>query len=147
MVRQISTKIKKVAMELDRSLEKGHTANVMKFFSKDCEVEFFGTKMKGHREAGKWINWIFNHFEKLKFKPITIMVDKDKFFEEFELRAKTHDGREVHSKMAEVLTFKDYKVKKLNLYFDMMEFMHSGGSLVRKMVIRILAKKATEGLK
>ncbi|UCG95452.1 MAG: nuclear transport factor 2 family protein [archaeon] len=147
MAKQSGAKIRKVAMELDEALEKGDADKVLKFFDKGCEIEFLGNRLKGKEEAGKWVKWLSGNFSRIKFKPITIMVEGDKFFEEFEMKAKFHDGREVSSRLAEVLVFRDYKVKKLRLYFDMMDFMQSGGTVIRKMLIKKLVSKAMKGLK
>ena len=80
--------------------------------------------------------------------PVTIMVDGNTFFEEFIVRTKTGEGKEIEVKQAEVLVYDDdYKVKSLRLYFDRLELADAYVSNpAEKIMIGMLNKAMLKGL-
>ena len=140
--------IRKLAAELDNAIESRNAEAVISSFSEDCEIEFLGIKLTGKEGVRKWLHWVYGHLAQIKFEPVTIMVDRNTFFEEFVLKGKLHDGSEVRSRQAEVLVYKNHRVKSLRLYFDRLDF---AGSVTRgfisKAVVRHMVRKSLGGLK
>lgn len=146
MAKQTPQKLMKVAAELDRAMEKGDIEEVLGFFADDCEIEMIGMNMKGRKEARKWVTWLFGNLSKIKFEPLNIMAKGDTFFEEFTLKAKLRDGREVRSRMAEVLDFENYRVKSLRIYFNIMDFAQSGKNFLRKAFVHKIITRTLKGI-
>ena len=146
--RPLPDEIRKLAAELDIAVENRNIETVVSSFSEDCEIEFLGVKLTGKEGARKWLHWVYGHLAQIKFEPVTIMVDRNTFFEEFVLKGKLHDGSEVRSRQAEVLVYKNRRVKSLRLYFDRLDF---AGSVTRgfisRAVVRKLVRKSLGGLK
>jgi ketosteroid isomerase-like protein len=144
---QLAHEIRKVAMHLDKSIENKDVESILSCFADDCEIELLGIKLKGKKEARKWINWLYTHLADVKFIPVTILVERDMFFEEFIAMAKLHNGIEIQSKQAEVLMYENYKVKSLRLYFDRLDFADSvAKGFISKRLVRLLIKKSLKGL-
>jgi hypothetical protein len=79
--------------------------------------------------------------------PITIMVDGDVFFEEFIVKAKVKDGKELKVKQAEVLVWYEDKIKSLRLYFDRLELADAFiSNLLERMMVNQLVKESFKGL-
>ena len=144
---QLPDRIRKVAQDLDHSIETGNIESILSFFSDDCEIELLGINKTGKAGARKWLEWLYSHAAEIKFSPVTIMVEGNTFFEEFTVKAKLHNGLEVQSKQAEVLLFENYKVKSLRLYFDRLEFAESFVSgIISKAIVRRLIRMSLKGL-
>jgi ketosteroid isomerase-like protein len=142
-----SEEIRKVARAFDQALESKNEQAVMDMFADDCEIELLGVKLLGKEGARKWFNWLYKHVAKLKLLPVTIMVEGNTFFEEFTVEATFHDGEEARSNQAEVLVFKNLKIKSLRLYFDRLDFSSSvAKDVISKTIVRQLIKKSLEGL-
>lgn len=142
-----SKEIRKVAMAFDKALESKNLNAILERFSDDCEIELLGIKLSGKEGARKWLNWLFVHLANIKFLPITIMVDGNTFFEEFKVLARFHDGEEVQSKQAVVLTFDNLKIRSLRMYFDRLEFSSSvAKDVISKTIVREIVKTSIEGL-
>jgi ketosteroid isomerase-like protein len=142
-----SEEIRRVAMALDKALESKDPQAIMEKFADDCEVELLSVKLLGKEGAKKWFNWVYRHVAEIKLLPVTIMVEGNTFFEEFVVEAKFHDGKEAHSKQAEVLVFENSKIKSLRMYFDRLDFSSSvAKDVISKTIVRELIKKSLEGL-
>jgi len=135
---QSADEIRKVAKILDDAVENEDKELVLSCFSEDGEIEVFGLKFKGHENIRKTIDWMYQRFGQIRFRPIIIMVDGSVFFEEFILSVKPEDA-EFEIKAAEVLVYEDYKIKSLRLYFDRLEIarMLSKGFFERPLINRI----------
>ncbi len=94
----------------------------MSYFSDNCEIELPGIRLSGKEGLRKAVAWMYQYLKEIVLVPITIMVDGNTFFEEFIVRAKIKEGKEIQVKQTEVLVYDDaYKVKNLRLYFDRLE--------------------------
>ena len=142
-----SEEIRRVALALDDALESRNLQAVTDKFANDCEIELLGVKLFGKEGVRKWVNWMYEHVVELKFLPVTIMVEGNKFLEEFVVEAKFHDGEEAHSNQAVVLEFETLKIKSLRIYFDRLDFSGSvAKDVVSKTIVKELIKKSLEGL-
>ena len=129
------------------AIEKWDIEAVLSKFSADCEIELLGLKLDGRDGVKKWIEWQFKHVSKIDFIPITKMVSGDTFFEEYIVKAKLHDGKEIQSKQAVVLQFKNKLITSLRLYFDRLEFADAvAKDIISKTIVKELVKKSVEGL-
>jgi ketosteroid isomerase-like protein len=145
--KQSAEKIRQVAMDFDNAIENGNFEQALSAFAHDCEIELLGVKLTGLEGARRWMNWLFEKVASIRFQPITIMVDGDTFFEEFVATAKLDDGREIHSKQAEVLIYEDYKLKSLRLYFDRLDFSDAvARDFISKAIVKQLIKMSLKGL-
>ena len=91
---------------------------------------------------------MYRYLKEITLIPITIMVDRATFFEEFSVKAKVRGGKEIQVKQTEVLVYDNkYKVKNLRLYFDRLELAAAYVSNpVEKIMIRQLSKASLKGL-
>ncbi|MGW8289073.1 MAG: nuclear transport factor 2 family protein, partial [Candidatus Bathyarchaeia archaeon] len=117
-----SEEIRRAAMTLDKALESRDLQLVTEKFTDDCEIELLSIKLLGKEGVRKWVNWMYKHVAEIKFLPVTIMVEGNKFFEEFIVEAKFHDGEKARSNQTVVLEFEELKVKSLRMYFDRLDF-------------------------
>ena len=144
---QSADEIREIAMKLDNALARRNIDVVLDMFTNDCEIELLGIRLIGKDGAARWINWLYKHLSQVEFVPVTIMVDGNTFFEEFEVRAKLRSGMAVQSKQTEVLVFENSRVKSLRLYFDRLDFANSiANDPISKLVIRQLLKASLKGL-
>ncbi len=142
-----SSEIRGVAMALDNALEAKDLQGVTEKFTDDCEIELLGIKLLGKEGVRKWVNWMYTHVTEMKFLPVTIMVEGKKFFEEFVVEAKFHDGEEARSNQTVVLEFENLKIKSLRMYFDRLDFSGAvAKDVISKTIVRELVKKSLEGL-
>jgi len=76
------------------------------------------------------------------------MIEGNTFFEEFIVKAKVQEGKEIQVKQREVLVYdEEYKVKSLRLYFDRLELVAAHTSNpIEKMMIDRLSKASLKGL-
>ena len=141
-------KIRKFAKAFDDAIESRKTEEVISHFSDTCEIELLGVKLTGKEGLRKAIRWIFRYLKEITLSPITIMIEGNTFFEEFFVRTKTKEGKEIQVKQAEVLVYDDeYKVKSLRLYFDRLELATAYTSNpIEKMMIDRLSKASLKGL-
>ena len=116
-ITQRSERVRKVAKELDNYIEKKDIENVLSCFEDKCEIELFGISLNGKSQLKKALNWLYELMEKVKFIPITIMIEDNIFFEEFVLSGKKKN-KSFNIKAAEVLIYNKYKLKNLRLYLD-----------------------------
>ncbi len=137
---QSPDEIRKIAMDLDNAIASQNIELLLSTFCDDCEIKLLGIKLAGKEGARKWLDWMYEHLAKVELSPVMVMVDGNTLFEEFILKATLHNGIEIESKQAEVLTFENDKIKSLRLYFDRMDFADSvvkgflGKALVNQMV-------------
>ena len=142
-----SVEIREVAMAFDEALERKDPQAIMAKFADDCEIELLGVKLLGKEGAKKWLDWIYKHVAKIKFLPVTIMVEGNTFFEEFIVEATFHDGEEARSKQVVVLVFEDLKIKSLRMYFDRLDFSGAvAKDVISKTIVSEVVKKSVEGL-
>ena len=144
---QSSIRIRKAAKALDDAVEKHDTEFVLSCFLDDCEIEIFGIVLKGKDHLKKALNWLYELVGEIKFEPIVIMIDGDVFFEEFILKG-DKGGKKLEVKAAEVLIYKNYKVKTLRLYLDRLQvadIILEG--FFEKFVVNMINKKSLKGLK
>jgi len=141
-------KIRKLAKALDDAIENRKTEEVMSYFAETCEIELLGVKLTGKEGLRKAIRWIFRYLKEITLSPITIMIEGNTFFEEFFVRTKIKEDKEIQAKQAEVLVYDDeYKVKSLRLYFDRLELAAAYTSNpIEKMMIDRLSKASLKGL-
>jgi ketosteroid isomerase-like protein len=137
----------KTALNLDKAIENQNFEAVLSKFSVDCEIELLGIKLTGRDGVKKWMEWQFKHIAKVEFFPIIKMVSGNTFFEEYIAKASLHDGKEIRSKQAVVLQFKNNLIKSLRLYFDRMDFADAvAKDVISKTIVKELVKKSIEGL-
>lgn len=141
-------KIRKLAKALDDAIENRKTKEVMSYFAETCEIELLGVKLTGKEGLRKAIRWIFRYLKEITLSPITIMIEGNTFFEEFFVRTKIKEDKEIQVKQAEVLVYDDeYKVKSLHLYFDRLELAAAYTSNpIEKMMVDRLSKASLKGL-
>ena len=144
---QDKDRIIKLAAELDKDLEKQDVDKLISYFSEDCEIEILGLKLKGIIDLKKWLNWFFNLFDTIIFEPIVIMVEKNIFFEEFIIHVTYNQDKKLSVKIAEVLEYKNYKIKSLRLYLDRLDFADilTSGFLSKK-IVKLIKKRSFKGL-
>ena len=144
---QNEKEIRKYAKALDDAIEGGNIEEVMSYFCDDCEVELLGVKLNGREGLRKAFDWIYKYLKEMVLVPITIMVDGNVFFEEFVVKAKVKEGKELQVKQSEVLVYDDYKVKSLRLYFDRLELADAFTSnVLEQMMVKLLVKASLKGL-
>ena len=118
-----SKKIQDAAKKLDNAMEQKDTESAISCFSDDCEIDLLSVHLKGKQGVRKWLAWLYEDLLNIKFEPITIMTDRNTFFEEYIIHSTLMDGKQVQSKQAEVLIYDaTYKVKSLRVYFDRLDF-------------------------
>jgi hypothetical protein len=146
--RNKSENIKKIAMDFDKTIEKKHTDKIPFFFTKDCEIELLGLTLIGENGIKKWVDWLYKYIDKIRFEPITIMVNENIFFEEFIVNATLKNGGKIKSKQSEVLVYEDYKIKSLRLYFDRLELSKSlFQNPITNYILNKIISKSMQGLK
>ena len=141
-------KIRNLAKALDDAIEKQDMEEILSYFSDNCEIELPGVTLSGKEGLRKAIRWMYRYLKEITLIPITIMVDGNTFFEEFIVRAKIKEGKEIEVKQTEVLVYDDeYKVKNIRLYFDRLELAAAYTSNpVEKIMINQLSKASLKGL-
>ena len=141
-------KIRELAKALDDAIENRNTEDVISHFSETCDIELLGIKLTGIKGLEKAIGWMFRYLKEITLVPITIMIEGNTFFEEFFIRTKNKEGKEIQIKQAEVLVYDDeYKVKSLRLYFDRLELAAAYTSNpIDKMMINRISKASLRGL-
>jgi ketosteroid isomerase-like protein len=143
---QSEASIRRAAAELDEALEAGDVERVVACFDAGCRIELLGVQLEGRDGVRRWLEWISSHVDAVSFTPRVVGVDGDTFFEEFEVRGTLPGGRVVHSRWAEVLTYRDDLVTSLRLYFDPIDFAPAlgvPGRLLGPVAVR-LARKGLE---
>jgi ketosteroid isomerase-like protein len=144
---QEKSKILQLAADLDKHLESQNVERVLNFFSEDCQIELLGITLVGISGVKKWLNWFFSMFQTIRFEAINIIVRNDIFFEEFIINVSLKNGKRMKGKMAEVLVYKNYKIRSLRLYFDRLVFAEAAiDSYVARKLIKFIKKKSVEGL-
>ena len=142
-----SEEVRRIAMAFDKALESKDLQAIIETFADDCEIELLGVKLFGKTGAKKWFSWIYRHVAEMELLPVTIMVAGNVFFEEYIVKAKFYDGEKASSKQAEVLVFRNLKIKTLRLYFDRLDFSSSvAKDVISKTIVRQLVRKSLEGL-
>lgn len=126
------------AQDLDDAIERKDKDTIVSMFDEDCEIELLGVILKGRAGVRRWLAWLYDNLVSIKLTPITIMVERDVFFEEFVVEAKLINGAEISSKQSEVLVYAKNKVKSLRLYFDRLEF---AGAVANDIFSRALVSK------
>jgi ketosteroid isomerase-like protein len=147
MVSARDIEIRKIGADFDSYLEEKDLKSALSYFHKDTEIQLMGLALKGLNGAEKFLKWLFDNLDEIKFHPSIIIVEGDTFFEEFLIEAKTKSGSKVSSKQTEVLVFEGDKIISLRLYFDRLDFVKS---IARKFPDRLLVNriivKSIEGL-
>lgn len=149
MVKQLSAEtILKRAKALDDAIEKSDTEEIISHFSDNCEIQLLGIKLTGKEGLKKAINWMFRHLSQITLIPLTIMVDRNTFFEEFTMKTIIRGGKEIQVNQSEVLVYDDeYKVTSLRLYFDRLELAVAyTTSPVEKIMVSLINKASLKGL-
>lgn len=146
-VEQDKDRIKQVAMDFDNAIESKDIDHMVSFFADDCEIELMGIKLSGKDGARRWLEWLFDTLVEVRFKPVTIMVEGNVFFEEFVLEGTLPNGKVVESKQSEVLVYENYKIKSLRVYFDRLDFADVvADGFVSKKIIKTLISRSLRGL-
>jgi hypothetical protein len=141
-------RILELASNLDDDLESQDVNKVLKYFSKNCEVELFGITLNGISGIKNWLDWFFGMFNSIEFEPIVILVRGNIFFEEFFIHLTYGDKNvSLDIKIAEVLEYKNYKIKSLRLYFDRLQFSDViADNFIEKKILNFIKKKSMEDL-
>jgi len=144
---QTKESILKAAKDFDDAIETREIDHILPFFDEECMIELLGISLQGYEGAQKWLEWMFQHLNRISFDPIIIMVEGNIFFEEFVMNGILHDGRSVKSKQAEVLVYENSLVKCLSLYFDRLNFVKAvDGGWITKKIIKKLIDESIQGL-
>jgi ketosteroid isomerase-like protein len=144
---QRQKQIREYAKSFDDAIERRDMNQVMSYFCDDSEIELLGIKLTGTEGLRKAFDWIYKYLKEIILVPITIMVDGDVFFEEFIVKAKVKDGKELKVKQAEVLVWYEDKIKSLRLYFDRLELADAFiSNLLERMMVNQLVKESFKGL-
>ncbi|MBN1328296.1 MAG: nuclear transport factor 2 family protein [Candidatus Heimdallarchaeota archaeon] len=147
LLRQTREGIQSAVIAFTFAIEKMVVDELLTYFADDCEISLLNVKLTGKEGAQKWLKWMFNHITKIKFEPIKTIIEGETHFEEFIVKAKTKEGSTIQSKQAKVLTFENYKIKNLRLYFDRLDFVNAAaGDFFSKKIIERVSKKSLEGL-
>ena len=141
-------KIRKLAKALDDAIESRKTEEVVSYFSDTCEIELPDIKLSGKEGLRKAVAWMYRYLKDITLIPITIMVEGNTFFEEFIVRGKIKECKEIQVKQSEVLVYdNEYKVESLRLYFDRLELAAAHVSNpIEKAMISQLSKASLKGL-
>ena len=123
--------IRAAATELDVALEAGDVDRAVACFAPECTIELLGVRLDGHDGVRRWLAWVYDHVDRIEFRPRLISVDGDTLIEEFGVTGTSSDGRRLHGRWAELLTYRDDLVTSLRLYFDPLEFAPALGLLGR----------------
>ena len=140
-------KIRNLAKALDDAIEKQDMEEILSYFSDNCEIELPGVTLSGKEGLRKAIRWMYRYLKEITLIPITIMIEGNTFFEEFTTKAKGK-SEEIQVRQTEVLVYDgEYKVKRLRLYFDRLEFAAAYASNpIKKIIISRLSKASLKGL-
>jgi len=144
---QSSIKIRKAAKILDDNIEKHEIKSVINSFDDECEIEIFGITFKGKEKLEKVLRRLYSIIGEFKFEPIVILVDNNTFFEEFNIVIKK-ENKEFKIKAAEVLIYKNYKVKKIRLYLDRIQISNIiAKGLFERFIVGFINKKSLKYFK
>ena len=144
---QEEDRIRQVAMDFDNAIESKDIDHMISFFADDCEIELMGIRLVGKKGTRKWLEWLFDTLVEVRFKPITIMVEGNVFFEEFVLEGTLPNGKIVESKQSEVLVYENYKIKSLRVYFDRLDFADVvAEGFISKKIVKTLISRSLRGL-
>jgi ketosteroid isomerase-like protein len=133
--------LRTIARHFDSAIEDKQIDKAVSSFTDDCIIEFPGGAVKGKEGARRWIEWIFSHFARIRFEPVTIMVDGNTFFEEYFLEGTFHNGSTVRSRQAEVLEFEGGRIRAMRIFFDRIDF---AGALEDGVLTRFFVRKFIE---
>ena len=141
-------KIRKLAKALDDAIESRNNEEVLSYFSDNCEIELPGIKLSGKEGMQKAVAWMYKYLKGIVLIPITIMINGNTFFEEFIIRVKIKEGKEIQVRQTEVLVYDDeYKVKNIRLYFDRLELAAAYTfNPIEKIMISQISKASLKGL-
>ncbi|MDG6257474.1 MAG: nuclear transport factor 2 family protein [Methanomicrobiaceae archaeon] len=133
--------IRNIAHDFDGAIEGQQIEKIISRFTDDCIIEFPGGAVRGKEGARRWIEWMFSHFARIRFEPVTIMVDGNTFFEEYVFQGTFHNGSTVRSRQAEVLEFEGGRIRAMRIFFDRMDF---ADALEDGMLTRFIVRKLFE---
>ena len=144
----ITESILKYAKALDDAIEKRDMEEIVSYFSDNCEIQLLGIKLTGKEGLRKAIHWMFSYLKEITLIPITIMVERNTFFEEFSLKTKVRGGKEIEINQSEVLVYdNEYKVMSLRLYFDRLQLASAYvTNPIEKILIGQFIKTSLKGL-
>jgi ketosteroid isomerase-like protein len=140
-----SSRIRRLAKELDDAIERKDVESVVAAFAEDCRIELVGITLRGRAGVRRWLDWFYGKLTSVKLTAILIIIEGDTFFEEFLVEATLKNGAKITARQSEVLVYEGDKVKSLRLYFDRLEFAEAvahdpvSRSLVKKIVALSLA--------
>jgi ketosteroid isomerase-like protein len=143
-----ASQIKALAKALDDAIENEDVEKVLSFFTEDCETELLGLRLEGRQGLKRALDWMYMHVTNITLTPITILIDDSVFFEEFLVKAKTHKGKRLEVKQAEVLIYnEDYLVTSLRLYFDRLLLADTmATNFVDRILLNKVIKSSLKGL-
>lgn len=145
--RSSSDKIRKHAKALDDAIETQDIEGALAFFSDRSTIELFGITLKGKKEIRRGILWMYQKLGKIRFQPVTIIVEGNTFFEEFLMKAMPRKDTEFSIKASEVLIFEDGIVHSLRLYLDRMALARIlARGPIEKIIVNQLHKMTLKGL-
>lgn len=138
--------IKEMARRLDEAIESKDVDGVVSCFAEDCTLELLGVRLNGRAGVRRWLEWLLKHISEMRFEPRVIIVDADKFVEEFVVHATLYNGIQVRSHQAELLTYRNGLVTSLRLYFNPLDFAPAVG-ISGRLAAPLLAKLVRKGLR
>jgi ketosteroid isomerase-like protein len=143
-----ASQIKALAKALDDAIENEDVEKVLSFFTEDCETELLGLRLEGRQGLKRALDWMYMHVTNITLTSITILIDDSVFFEEFLIKAKTHKGKRLEVKQAEVLIYnEDYLVTSLRLYFDRLLLADTmATNFVDRILLNKVIKSSLKGL-
>ena len=143
-----ANRIRALAKALDDAIENEDIEKVLSFFTENCETELLGLRLEGRHGLKRALDWMYKHVTNITLSPITLIIDGSVFFEEFLVRAKTHKGKRIEVKQAEVLIYnEDYLVTSLRLYFDRLLLADTmATNIVDRILLNQVIKNSLKGL-
>ena len=68
--------IRKIGADFDSFLEKKDLESALSYFHKDTEIQLMGLILKGLTGAEKFLKWIFDNLDEIRFYPLIIIRNK-----------------------------------------------------------------------
>ena len=76
---QSPDEIRRVAKVLDDAVEANDMETVLSCFADECEIEFPGVVLRGKAGLERSLKWLYRELGQIRFEPINIMVDGNKY--------------------------------------------------------------------
>jgi ketosteroid isomerase-like protein len=141
------SEISGACLRFNEAMEGWEIGAIQSLFTDNCEVRFANIRLEGKEGVRRWIEWLHKSVRKVKFEPVTIMTEGNTLFQEFIVKAKMRNNKEVESRQAEVMVFEGGRIKSLRVYLDRLDFAEGlTGILIGPAVVRLVRELSTMGL-